>query len=443
MTATVDAALTGRWLPTFWTRLAAIAVVAFAVRVVYLFTLAPPIPPIGDSSFYYYAANLIAQGHGYSQPFDLLFYGHLVPTALHPPLWPALLSVLALFTAPATGIGHLGGVALDVARIFGCAVGGLVVIVVGLLGRRIGGTRVGLVAAGLAAVYPRFVVLDTVLLSDQAYAAIVCMVLLMAYRFSERPTSARAFGVGALVGLAALTREEALLFVPVFLIPLTWRSGSPRLRFTGLAVLGVILVIAPWTVRNYLAFHRFVPVANSGAVIGDANCSLTYYGSQIGSWQPACFHDPHPSPNEAVESDREQSAGINYALRHPARAILVAGVRLLRVWSLFAPNVQRIGNLTVLWIGTVIYYALLVAAGWALVLLRRRGRSIMILIAPALVVSIASIFGDGLDRIRYEAELPLLALAAWGLVDLVGRSAPRRAALAQRLRRRTPENEAV
>jgi Dolichyl-phosphate-mannose-protein mannosyltransferase len=414
--------------------LAAIATAAFVVRVVYMFAVAGPIGAVGDSSYYYYASNLMAQGRGYSEPFTLMFHGQLVPTALHPPLWPAVLAVVSLFTAPGTGVGHLGGLALDLHRVLGCAVGAVVVVLVGLLGRRIGGWRVGLVAAALAALYPRFIVLDAVLSSEGPFSAIVCVMLLMAYRFAERPTRARALGLGALVGLAALTREEALLFVPIFLVPVAWRAGPSRLQFASLAVLGTLVVILPWTVRNYVDFHEFVPVANSGAVVGGANCPLTYYGSEIGSWQPACLHDAHPSPNEAVESARQQSLGVNYALKHPARAVLVAGIRLLRVWSLFAPNVQTIGNISVLWVGTVIYYCLLVAAAYGLVLLRRRGRSIMILIAPAIVVSVASVLGDGLERLRYDAELPMLALAAWTIVFGFGKATRHRTEIAHALR---------
>ena len=104
-------------------------------------------------------------------------------------------------------------------------------------------------------------------------------------------------------------------------------------------------------------------------------------------------------------------------------------MRLLRAWSLFAPNSYSADNRTVLWVGTFVYYALLIAACYALVALHRRGRSIMILIAPAIVVSLAAIFGDGLERLRYDAEIPLLALASWTLVRLYGKVTSRRTEL--------------
>jgi hypothetical protein len=223
--------------------------------------------------------------------------------------------------------------------------------------------------------------------------------------------------------VAALTHQEALLFVLVLLIPLAWRAGRDRRMLTVMAVLGTILVVAPMTVRNYFAFHHFVPVANSGAVIGGANCALTYYGSEIGSWQAKCLHDHHPSPNEAVESDRQQAQGLNYAEAHPARALLVAGVRLLRAWSLYAPTDQAVGNLPVLWAGTILYYCLVAAAIYAAVMWRRIGRPLLIMVAPAIVVCLAALLGDGPERLRYDAEMPMLVLSAWTILLLARRSA--------------------
>jgi 4-amino-4-deoxy-L-arabinose transferase-like glycosyltransferase len=410
----------------FWPWLAAISVGAFVLRVLYTFTISPPpLPGIADPGFYYYSSNLIAQGHGYSQPFVFEFTSRLIPTAAHPPLWPAILAVLGLFTAPASGLGHATGASVDIARILGCALGTCVVLLIGLLGRRIGGWRVGLVAAAIAAVYPHFIAIDGFLMSEPLYGVIVGGLLLAAYGFAESPTDLRALGLGVLVGLATLTREEALLFVVVLLLPLVWRSGPRRWRLGGLALGGVVIVIVPWTVRNYFAFHRFVPVSNGrGAVIAGANCRKTFYGPSIGSWQVSCVAPPHPSSNEAVRAASEQSQGLRYVRDHPARAALVAGVRFLRVWSLYAPNDQTIGNRTVLWIGLGIYYCLLAAAIYALVMLRRRRRKLLILVAPAVVVAITSLVGVGLDRLRYDAEIPLIALAAWAFVFLYNRRSP-------------------
>jgi Dolichyl-phosphate-mannose-protein mannosyltransferase len=409
---------------TFWRWLIAIGVFAFLLRVAYTLTIAPPLAGLADQAFYYHASEMIAQGHGYAQPFIALFYGRYVPTALHPPLWPALLSIVSLFTAPSSGIGSLIGPAADLHRVVGCLCGATVVVLVGLLGRRIGRWRVGLLGAAIAAVYPGFIGVDSDLLSESLYGVLTGALVILAYRFIDRPTRGRAFTLGVVAGFAALTREEALWFIPVLLIPLAWQAGRDRLRLSLVAVLGAVVVIAPWTIRNYFAFHQFVPVANSGAVIGGANNHCAYYGSHIGSWQGECSRVPHETPAtpEYQLSSAQTSEGIAYARRHAARAVLVAAVRLLRVWSLYDPGYQVFAQPTLVEVQVIVWYLVLLAAVYGLISLRRRGRRILILVAPAIVTSIAAVLGDGLERLRYDAEVPLIAVAAWTCVLLFGRA---------------------
>jgi hypothetical protein len=410
---------------TFWPWLLGIAVTAFLLRVAYMLTIAPPLFFLGDEGFYYHAADLLVQGHGYSQPAIAAFYGTYRPTALHPPLWPAVLAIVSLFTAPTSGLGSLTGGAADLHRCVGCLCGAAVVVLVGLIGRRIGNWRVGLVGAGIAALYPHFITLDGDLLSEPLYGVIVGAMVLLSYRFVERPAQGRGFALGVLAGLAALTRAEGLWFIAVLVIPLCWKAGGQRrLRLCLIAVLGALAVLGPWTVRNYFAFHHFVSVANSGAVIAGANNSCAYYGSHIGSWQGECAQVPGETPTtpEYALSSAQTSQGIAYARRHPARAVFVAAVRLLRVWSLYDPNYQAIPQPTMLTVGLWFYYVVLVAAVYGLIALHRRGRSIQILIAPAIVTSVTAFIGDAPDRLRYDAEVPLIAVAAWTLVLLFGQA---------------------
>jgi hypothetical protein len=409
---------------TFWPWLIGITVTAFLLRILYMLTIAPPLYGLADEGFYYHASDLIVQGHGYSQPLIVVFYGIYRPTALHPPLWSGVLSIVSLFTAPANDTPGVTGTAVDVHRGVTCLCGATVVLFVGLLGRRIGDWRVGLLGAAIAALYPHFITLDGDLMSEPLYGAIVGGLVLLSYRFVDRPTRGRAFALGLLAALAALTRAEGLWFIPVLLLPLAWKAGRDRLRLSVFAVLGALVLLVPWTVRNYVAFHRFVPVANSGAVIAGANNRCAYYGSHIGSWQGDCASVPgqtNLSPEIDISS-RQTTQGLNYARDHAARAVLVAGTRLLRVWSLYDPNYEAIGEPTMLDVGLWVYYVMLAAAVYGLIALRRRGRRILILIAPAIVTSIAAILGDGPDRLRYDAEVPLIAVAAWTFVLLFGRA---------------------
>jgi 4-amino-4-deoxy-L-arabinose transferase-like glycosyltransferase len=409
---------------TFWPWLLGITAVAFLLRILYMLTIAPGLPGLADEGFYYHASDLIVQGHDYSQPLIAVFYGLYRPTALHPPLWSAVLSIASLFTAPASDAASVTGTAVDIHRGVTCLCGAIVVLFAGLLGRRIGDWRVGLLAAAVAALYPHFITLDGDLMSEPLFGAIVGGLLLLSYRYVDGPTRRRAFALGVLVALAALTRAEGLWFIPVLLLPLVWKTGRDRVQLSVFAVLGALVLLVPWTVRNYFAFHRVVPVANSGAVIAGSNNRCAYYGSHLGSWQGGCASVPNEtnlSPEVDISS-RQTAKGLNYARDHAGRAVVVAGTRLLRVWSLYDPNYQAIGEPTMLDLALWVYYAMLPFAVYGLVALRRRGRRILILMAPAIVTSIAAVLGDGPDRLRYDAEVPLIAVAAWTLVVLFGRA---------------------
>jgi hypothetical protein len=53
--------------------------------------------------------------------------------------------------------------------------------------------------------------------------------------------------------------------------------------------------------------------------------------------------------------------------------------------------------------------------------LRRRGRPLLVLLAPAVAVCVAALVGYGIPRLRHVFEIPLLVLAAAGLSALLDR----------------------
>jgi asparagine N-glycosylation enzyme membrane subunit Stt3 len=58
------------------------------------------------------------------------------------------------------------------------------------------------------------------------------------------------------------------------------------------------------------------------------------------------------------------------------------------------------------------YYVLALLAIYGVVLLRRRGRPLLILLAPIVMVTLNSALSFGTTRFRLAAEIPLVVLAA-------------------------------
>jgi 4-amino-4-deoxy-L-arabinose transferase-like glycosyltransferase len=412
---------------TFPGRLAAVVALGVVLRAIYLFTIARHVVGIGDWWFYHWQSQSIAQGHGFIEPWVLLGTGQYRPSAIHPPLYPLVLS----------GFYKVGLHSTLAQRALGLGFGAITTVLVGLLGRRIAGPKLGLLAAGVYAVYPVMIAADANLMSETLYGALIAGMLLAAIGVLDRPTWRRAALLGALVALAALTRTEALLFLPFLVLPIAWRA-RPTWRGRGALVLAAglacVIVLAPWEIRNQSVFGRFVLIStNNATVLAGANCDKTYHGTNIGGWDITCSAKITKS-NEAAQASIWTHQGITYAENHLSRLPLVVVMRELRVWDLWQPRRQaKVFSEGVqtdfAQVGVLAYYALMVLAIPGLLLLRRRSRPLLlVLLAPALVVVSSTAIGYGVPRLRYSFEIPLTVLAAAGLVSIQERLAARRRA---------------
>jgi hypothetical protein len=182
-----------------------------------------------------------------------------------------------LYTLYVAGVYALTGTHPLVARLVQAIAAGVVQPwLVWRLGSRVFGQRVGLIAAGLTAGYAYFVYYAGALITETFYTLAVLWMLDLAVDLgSDTGTPAahpsptvftwarRWLALGVALGLAVLLRQVLLLFVPVLAAWLVRRRRCiPRGLVLSLVVVAVL--IAPWTVRNYFAFGRFV-LLNSNA----------------------------------------------------------------------------------------------------------------------------------------------------------------------------------
>jgi len=198
------------------------------------------------------------------------------------------------------------------------------------------------------------------------------------------------------------------------------------------------IVIAPWAIRNDVAFGRPVLIStNDATVVAGANCPLTYHGVNLGGWDIRCI-SRRRDDNEAAQAEIWRREGLDYARDHAGRLPVVAAVRLLRVWDLWQPRRQVIfaegRQVRVEQAGVAAWFALAVAGVVGAVALRRRGEPLLVLLAPAVAVSVGCVLGYGIPRLRHAFEPAVLGLAAVGL---------QAAASTWRARRRAASADAV
>jgi 4-amino-4-deoxy-L-arabinose transferase-like glycosyltransferase len=347
-------------------------------------------------------------------PFKLYFDHVTVATAEHPPLYSVVLAGPAL----------LGLDSADAFRLAGAAFGAGTIALVGLLGRRLAGERAGLIAAAVAALYPTLIAADGALMSETLYGLLTAASLLAAYRLVDTPSIGRGVVLGALVALTALTRGEALLLLPLLLVPVL-RSPAGR-RASLVALVAFLVVLTPWTARNWIVFNRPVAIAtNSGTAVAGANCAVTYAsGDYLGGWYPPCIKE-HPGKNEAEHHAEALRDGVRYAGDHLGRLPVVLAARLGRVASVYKPFAIPEGrSVRVQKVGVVAYFLLVPFAVAGFVLLRRRGEVTWILAAPFIIVAVTALTTYGNLRFREPAEIALAVLAAVSLDELLRRRRP-------------------
>ena len=407
----------------FGPRLALAVLAGLIVRLLYVALFARKIALFGDAVTYHEWARTIADGTGWVKvPHPELGLLHVRPdpSAEHPPLFSLVLA----------GFWKLGVHTYTAQKLVVCFFGASTVAFAGLAGREAGGERVGLLAAALAAVCPFLWVADGTLLAESLYAAFMAAALWLALRFLRTRSPADAAWLGLAVGLGALSRGEALLLVPLLLLPLAWTGRSWKAGVVMLA--GFTLAVAPWTARNFARFDEPVLIStNSNSVFAGANCDRVYHGDLIGLWSFSCY-GPVKRGDESQEALEYRKQGLDYARDHAGRVPLIATIRLARVWELYRPLQQvqyeflegrsRWASRA----GLVLYYpTLLLAIGGALVL-RRRRFPVWPFLAFAAMVSVVAVTVYGITRFRIAAEPALIVLAAVSVDFALRRRAERR-----------------
>ena len=286
--------------------------------------LIAPVSPVSDYLWYFERAMGLAGGSGYITPEGL-------PTAYFPVGYSAFLAALFVPFGPSLAAAKTANIILSVATIW----------VAYLLFKRMLATdasrtkRVVQVAVFLLAFFPSQI-LYTALVSDSVlFEFLLCSGILVL--MPATPGLGRLAGGGALFGLAALTRPYAILVPGVLMVFRTGGSGfADRMRRLALVYAAVIVVLAPWAVRNARSLGGFVPVSSNGGI----NFLIGNGPGATGAFTEA----PLARVKEAGLSEREAD---RLAWRLGVEAVITSPFRFLslapkKVFYMYADDAQAL-----------------------------------------------------------------------------------------------------
>jgi hypothetical protein len=212
--------------------------------------------------------------------------------------------------------GLTGGVHERLVRLALALIGTLAVLFAYLIGRRLSGPLAGLIAATAVAIYPALLEYQGMLMGEPLATTLLSGAVLailwadapgarvLAWRrgagaalgFSPRRESAvrgRTWGEkqdaalsrhpsstpparvwlvpGLCLGALALVRPEYLAIVfPIAVVVLArrgWDEWQQGLAQAAILLVGLAVVVAPWSIRNAVALDRFVPVSTGGGQV--------------------------------------------------------------------------------------------------------------------------------------------------------------------------------
>ena len=221
-----------------------------------------------------------------------------------------------------------------------------------MAGREVAGPRAGLIAAGITAVYPVFLIDDGSLLAETLVVPLTALVVWAFYRLWHRPTLARAALLGALCALCALTRSELVLLVGFLALPagllFRERSWRTRLGLSAASLVAALCIFAPWWAYTLPRFsHPEFLSDQLGVTLASANCNQTYHGRLLGYWSLSCAKGPVKPAEDASAADKVlRSSAIHYVEHHarpgPGRHGGASRARLRRVRAV-AGDRPRVG----------------------------------------------------------------------------------------------------
>jgi 4-amino-4-deoxy-L-arabinose transferase-like glycosyltransferase len=428
-----------------WAMVAGLLVLALVLRLGYV-AVTPGYTIVHDARDYDHHAVSIAAGDGMA----LLGPGPSRHTAFRPPGYPYFLA----------GIYRLGGRdwlrshdRIVAGRIANAVVGTAIVALLGLLCAQLLGRRVALVAMALAAVYLPLILVGGALMSEPLFAALLLGALVAAVQCRRSAHRWRwVVLAGVLGGLAILTRANAA----VLLLPLALAVWDVRPRWSwralalpALLVAVAALTVAPWTVRNAVELHAFVPVTTQ---LGTALAGTYNVEARADTHRPASWRSLRRVPElqylvrtsvwrrtpEATLERRLRAVALRFIADHPGyvpkvvywntrRALELAGL----TWARHTYSTVSVGPG---WAdaGVVMFWlcALLAIAG----ALTRRARRIPFHVAAVPVLLWLSVVVLAFETPRYRTGIdPFVVLlaavalvAAWDVVRSGSAAGPAR-----------------
>lgn len=402
--------------------------------------------PINDAGSYLTLASEVARTGDYSlsRTPGSGAGGTRGPSAYFAPGYPYFLAAVDLID----GHDTRRGAAIEPARISQALLGTVTVALIGLVALEALDPLAGLIALALATFYPVLIELSGTLVAENLLTALVLAAVYAALRVRRARGVRTQLGwvaaAGVVTGLATLTHENGILIL-FPLIAAVW-VGRPRfapraLALPALLIATTVLMIVPWTIRNAIVMHGFIPVSDETGItlVGTYNAASAAYRPVPYKWR-IFYGIPGERPlireagslTEPQIGDKLQHQALHYIAHHPLAPLAVAYHNTRRLFELegafaWEASASAIDLPTgVARVGVVSFWILCLLALVGAFTRLARAAPRWIWVVPLLLALSVVLVNVETPRFRVPVDPFLILLAAAGLATLLGRLRLRR-----------------
>jgi hypothetical protein len=381
----------------------AVFILALGLRVAYLSATAVwDDPPSYDGIEYDLLATHLLSGQGFAMTAGQ-------PYGFRSPGFPFFLTLLyALF-------GH----SYSLARLANVWLGALTCLLTYVFAKRVWRWQTGIIASLGVAVHPLLLYLTGIIYPECLILFLVAVVCVLTIKAAPFHRIAEMVPLALVSGYLVYLRPSLLLFglAQTVWVWLSYETVRKRL-LTSMVLVGlIILVIAPWSVRNYLVFNKFVWMSTSGGITLWASNNPLADGGWIEP-SPATWPGPDPPADlrgwpgltETESEARFQAEAINWIRGHPAQFLSLLPRKIARAWSLNFGNESRQASLPAA--VSVAYSVFLAICLAGFVLSLARWRDMMALYLLIMVSTLTTLIFYGSTRQSSFLALPLVIFAS-------------------------------
>jgi hypothetical protein len=316
------------------TSIVLIVAVAFVVRTAFAWSRTAEVPRNAAWAVPFqtetgHIAYSLATGKGFASPFQR----DSGPTAWLTPVYPLLVAGIFKIFGVYTRAAFLAAIFLNI--IFSSAT----CLPIFYAGKRISGGGAGSGGAWLWALFPNAILIPFEWIWDTSLAALLAATLLWAtLELAESERWRDWIGYGLLWGLMLMTNPAAGATLPVLLGWLAYRQcreGGAHPRKVVMAIAVALLCCVPWTLRNFLVFHRFIPLRSNLSYELYIGNNENYDERRRGL--PAIITQDMETlrylrMGETAFMDEEKRKALQFMKTHPSRVMQLVRWRFVDFW---------------------------------------------------------------------------------------------------------------